>query len=146
VDLLNLTLIPAKPMVFAGLWDRVMAKLIDGSLLALCLLPVDVLFRTSLVVERDGHERSMAEAIVVFLVFCLYSAALECSKRQGTLGKMAVGILVSDSDGNRISFGRSLLRAATQFTVFGYLLAVFTERKQAFHDLMAETQVIPGTL
>lgn len=146
MDLLNLTLVPAKPMVFAGLWDRVIAKLIDWFVLALCLLPCDLLFRTSLIVERDGHERTVTEAVFVFLVFCLYSAVLESSKRQGTLGKMAVGILVCDSDGNRISLGRSLLRAATQFTVFGYLIGVFTERKQAFHDLMAETQVIPGTL
>jgi uncharacterized RDD family membrane protein YckC len=149
VDLvhLDLTAAPAKmPLPFAGFWQRAQAKVIDWFLLFACLLPFDLVFGTSLISEGDGHRRSTTECILVFAVFCLYSAAMESSKRQATLGKRALGLIVSDSDGNRLSFGRALLRAVAQFTVLGYLLAAFSERKQAFHDLIADTEVTPGTL
>jgi uncharacterized RDD family membrane protein YckC len=71
---------------------------------------------------------------------------MESSKRQVTFGKRIVGILVVDVDGGRPSFGRSLLRAVAQFTVIGYLVAAFTKRRQALHDLLASTVVVPGTL
>lgn len=149
VDYISLHLTPAPAKVtlsFAGFWQRGQAKLFDWFLLVACLLPFDLVFGTSLIREGDGYRRSTTECILVFAVFCLYSAAMESSKRQATLGKLAFGIVVSDSEGNRLSFGRALLRAAAQFTPLGYLLAAFTGCKRAFHDLIADTQVTPGTL
>ena len=40
----------------------------------------------------------------------LYFAIMESSSRQATLGKMVLGIVVTDMDGKRISFGRALGR------------------------------------
>jgi uncharacterized RDD family membrane protein YckC len=72
---------------------------------------------------------------------------MESSKFGGTLGKMAVGIRVTDLNGNRISFaratGRYFGRIVTNLTLLiGYIMAGFTEKKQALHDVLASCLVI----
>lgn len=79
----------------------------------------------------------------------LYFALMESSEKQATLGKMAMGIIVTDLDGNRISFGRATGRFFSKIIscailFIGYLMAAFTERKQALHDIMAGTLVLDG--
>ena len=123
--------------------ERVVAKLIDLVLLGICFLPLDLVFGTSFV--NDLH-RTKIEGLIAFAVFCLYSAVLESSKQQATWGKRAVGILVSDLHGNRISFAHALVRSIMQYTWAGCLLAAFTRRRQGLHDLVAGTVVTPGTL
>jgi uncharacterized RDD family membrane protein YckC len=77
----------------------------------------------------------------------LYYALMESSKFGGTLGKMAVSIKVVDMEGNRITFGRAtgryFARIVTNLTfLIGYIIAGFTEKKQALHDLIASCIVI----
>jgi len=85
--------------------------------------------------------------VFVFVLFCLYSAILESSKQQATFGKRLMGILVTDLNEGRISFGAALLRSLLQvFAPFDYILAIFTERKQTLHDFVVNTQVLPGSL
>jgi len=72
---------------------------------------------------------------------------LESSARQATLGKMAVGIVVTDERGARISFGRATGRFFAKFLSMlilyvGYLMAAFTEKKQGLHDVLAGTLVV----
>ena len=47
---------------------------------------------------------------VMFIVQILYFAVMESSSKQATLGKMVLGIVVTDIDGKRISFGRAIGR------------------------------------
>jgi uncharacterized RDD family membrane protein YckC len=144
MELLNLAAPPAKPIEFsADFFDRAVAKLIDLILLAICLLPVDIVFGTSFL---NGVHRTRTQGLIFFALFCIYSTVLESSKQQATWGKRAVGILVSDLDGHRISFTYALVRSLLQYTGIGYLLAAFTQRKQALHDLVAKTVVTPGTV
>lgn len=77
----------------------------------------------------------------------LYYSLMESSRSQATLGKMALSIKVVDMDGARLSFAHALGRwaAATlsYLTLYiGFLMAAFTARKQALHDLVARTQVV----
>ena len=77
----------------------------------------------------------------------LYYALMESSKFGGTLGKMAVNIKVVDMEGNRITFGRAtgryFSRIITNMTLLiGYIIAGFTEKKQALHDLIASCLVV----
>jgi len=147
MDALHLTAETAEDVhVFAGFWSRAAAKLIDCSLLGLLLLPMDAAFGTSFVVGRTGFGRTPVGEALVFALLCLYSAVMESSARQATFGKRAIGILVTDLDRNRISFRRALLRSALQVTGFGHLLAVLTPRRQALHDVLADTKVLPGSL
>lgn len=81
------------------------------------------------------------------LISALYYVTMESSARQATLGKMAVGIKVTGLDGARISRGRALGRWASHLVNYltlyiGYLVALFTARKQGLHDMVASTYVV----
>jgi uncharacterized RDD family membrane protein YckC len=77
----------------------------------------------------------------------LYYAICESSDQQATLGKRAVGIEVTSLEGETISFGRATGRffgrivSAISFSV-GYAMAGFTQKRQALHDMIAETLVV----
>ena len=100
----------------------------------------------------DDHElftfvASIASAAIAFnLIAWLYYAFMESGSRQGTLGKMALGIRVTDSNGNRIDFGRASIRYFGKIVshmtfMIGYVLAGIT-KKQALHDIMANCLVV----
>jgi uncharacterized RDD family membrane protein YckC len=83
------------------------------------------------------------------LIAVLYVPVLESSRLQATFGKHWMGIQVTDLAGNRITVRtamiRYLMRLASSFLLFlGHFLAFFTSRKQALHDLVAETVVVRG--
>jgi len=77
----------------------------------------------------------------------LYSALQESSEKQATIGKKMLGIRVTDLEGNRISFGQATGRHFSKIVsglicLIGYIMAGFTEKKQALHDMMASTLVV----
>jgi uncharacterized RDD family membrane protein YckC len=81
------------------------------------------------------------------LVNWIYEAALESSSHQATLGKMALGLKVTDTEGRQISFARASGRhfakiLSGMILLIGYIMAGFTERKQALHDVIAGTLVV----
>ena len=78
----------------------------------------------------------------------LYSALLQSSARQATVGKMALGLIVTDESGNRIGFGRASGRYFAGYLNaltlgIGYLMVIWTPRKQALNDRIAGTVVVP---
>jgi uncharacterized RDD family membrane protein YckC len=59
---------------------------------------------------------------------------------------MALSMKVTDLQGNRISFARATGRHFAKYIsamilLIGYIMAGFTERKQALHDMIAGTLV-----
>jgi uncharacterized RDD family membrane protein YckC/type II secretory pathway pseudopilin PulG len=77
----------------------------------------------------------------------LYYSLLESSGSQATVGKMALGIKVTDQHGQRLSWphalGRWFAAGLSYLTLYiGFFVAGFTERKQALHDLVAKTLVV----
>ena len=84
--------------------------------------------------------------VLLILVPWLYSAYLESSRNQATLGKLAIGAAVTDMQGNRITFARGSLRffgkVLCVLTLFiGFLLIAFTAYRQGLHDKIAGTLV-----
>jgi uncharacterized RDD family membrane protein YckC len=89
---------------------------------------------------------------LVFLGFLalhwLYFAAMESSERQATIGKSVLSLRVTDYEGRRISFGRATGRFFAKIVsgmvplLIGYIMAAFTEKKQALHDMIAGTLVL----
>jgi uncharacterized RDD family membrane protein YckC len=72
---------------------------------------------------------------------------MESSKYQASVGKLALGLILVDLDGNRIDFSKALLRnigkIVSAFILgIGYLMAAFTDKKQALHDMIASTLVV----
>lgn len=77
----------------------------------------------------------------------LYFTLMESSKYQATLGKMALGIRVTDLSGSRASWGRvngryfaSILSG--MILGIGFIMAGITQKKQALHDMIAGTLVL----
>jgi uncharacterized RDD family membrane protein YckC/Tfp pilus assembly major pilin PilA len=110
------------------------------------------------VAARASPAAGIASALLVpvfwLIVPWLYFAFMESSSQQATLGKLAVGVMVTDLAGQRIGFGRATGRYWGKFVsalilYIGYIMAAFTARKQALHDVMADTLVVhratPGT-
>ena len=77
----------------------------------------------------------------------LYEALLVSSSHQATLGKMALGIVVTDMQGRRISFLRATGRhfgrlLSLMLLLIGYLIQPFTPKRQALHDMLAGCLVL----
>src|SRR5260370_40301805 len=80
----------------------------------------------------------------------LYRALIECSEWQATLGKKALDLVVTDMAGQRGSFGRGtgrhfakIIANLASFGIgLGYVMAAFTEKKQALHDMLAGCLVL----
>jgi uncharacterized RDD family membrane protein YckC len=77
----------------------------------------------------------------------LYFAMQESGRHRGTFGKRICGLSVVDPKGNRISFARASVRFFGKFIssaimLIGFIMAAFTERHQALHDLIADTLVV----
>lgn len=147
---------------YAGFWRRVAAYLIDAGVLsvpnAICAVVV-VTPLTGYLIERiQGEVLPQYQALLLALVAYVlpsaamlllawpYFAAFESSHLQGTLGKMVVGLRVTNVRGQRASLIRATWRYGAKLasfaTAIGFLLAAFTKRKQAFHDLVAGTLVV----
>jgi uncharacterized RDD family membrane protein YckC len=79
----------------------------------------------------------------------LYYALMESSSFQATVGKRALGLKVTGMNGDPISFGTASIRyfgKILSHLIFsiGYIMAAFTEKKQALHDILAGCLVIRG--
>lgn len=123
--------------LYAGFWLRVVASLIDGLIL---IIPVSII---NAIFSRSGW-------FFGGLASWLYYALMESSEKQATLGKLAIGIKVTDLQCNRISFaqatGRHFAKIISSIILLvGYFMAGFTEKKQALHDIIANCLVIKKT-
>jgi uncharacterized RDD family membrane protein YckC len=89
----------------------------------------------------------MSAMIVIYCIALFYFALMESSKAQASVGKMALGIKVTDTEGQRISFGKAFLRSIGKIVsgmimYIGYIMAAFTDKKQGLHDMIANTLVV----
>lgn len=80
--------------------------------------------------------------ILSIIIVWLYYTLMESSSKQATLGKMALGLVVTDMEGKRISLLRATGRHFGKMVSFmtmmvGFILAGITPRKQALHDIIA---------
>ncbi len=154
---------PRQPVAtaYAGFWLRFVAWFIDavvlgigGAILTAPITGFGLFNLHSLMHGRPpspdeifGHGFIFRAVFVKQLLHWVYYALLESSTWQGTLGKKALGLEVTDMQGARISFGRATGRWAARYISvmtlgIGYIMAGFTARKQALHDLIAGTLVI----
>jgi uncharacterized RDD family membrane protein YckC len=113
----------ARVVEYAGFWRRFVAVIIDGLIL------------------------TVPNLILSFVIGWLYYAFFESSRLQATPGKMALGIVVTDTEGQRITFlrasGRQFGKIISAFILYiGFMMAGWTRKKQALHDLLAECLVV----
>jgi len=141
---------------YAGFWLRAVAYLMDTLLvsavfgLAASFYPAAFLkfpeATTTLSLTSLPQLTPLAIGLTIFVVW-LYYAFFESSAWQATPGKRILKLYVTDIHGRPLTFTRATLRyfgkmiSGLTFMV-GYILAGFTEKKQALHDILASTLVM----
>lgn len=145
-------------VMYAGFWWRALAYIIDGLILWLPQHAISSFMQETIRLPIPSNHgiplmppiTSMA-GLVTMAVDWLYFALMESSSYQATIGKMVCGLIVTDMSGARITFGRATGRYFSKiisgFILYiGFMMAGWTERKQALHDMIAGTLVIKKNL
>lgn len=151
---------------FGGFWLRFAAYLIDCVviLFGAIVISIPLIFLTGLgaLLSRIRIEEGELNEVGGFLIFglfllfgvvslavtWLYHALMESSEWQATVGKRAVGIIVTDMEGRRVSFARATGRHFAKIVSnlvpleIAYIMAGFTEKKQALHDMLADCLIL----
>ncbi len=147
------TLAPVASNTYAGFWLRLIAFLIDSLILLAATGLLLAIFRPFVglngldLIHPDISNPDTMRAFGIFEVIAgvgawLYFALLESSAWKATLGKKIMGLYVTDLHGNRIGFGRATARyfgkiLSNLTLLIGYMMAGFTAKKQALHDMIA---------
>ncbi|NOS91224.1 MAG: RDD family protein [Cyclobacteriaceae bacterium] len=149
---------------YAGFWLRFVAVIIDGIIIGILQFVVlaPILAAVGIGASSDIANGSEADALALVakitalfgtvgligqVVNVLYFSLMESSKFQATVGKLALGLIVTDLNGGKLDFVKALIRNVSKIVstitfLVGYLLAAFTEKKQALHDIIAGTLVV----
>ena len=161
--------VSADQTAYGGFWLRAVAFVIDNVILsiptAIISIPLLGYAMFNLLPYLEEYDQTeivsseMAAALFLFwsiglllqviwmLCFWLYFALFESSAKQATWGKQIVGLRVTDGNGQRISFARASGRTFAKFISYiifyiGFMMAGWTKRKRALHDIIADTLVI----
>jgi uncharacterized RDD family membrane protein YckC len=154
------------PRRYAEFWPRAAAYLIDGVILGIpfglvALVLIFFLGGFGVMLRSRTVDPGAAAAFVapIFLSFLfgmiffvglqwLYFAGMESSERQATFGKSVMSLRVVNLEGQRLSFGHATGRFFAKIISgmiplgIGYIMAAFTEKRQALHDMIAGTLVL----
>ena len=148
-------------VVYAGFWKRVAAYVIDGVIVGIVgfivqMLVAGVVFGGLAAMQTDpgamfGTVSGVIGMLVMYLapmaIAAAYFGLMQASANQASLGKLAVGIKVTDDAGGAISFWRgfgryfALILSSIPLGI-GLFMAAFTDRKRALHDMICSTLVV----
>lgn len=139
-------------MPYAGFWIRFGAYLIDAILLGIIGGIIGGVFGGAMAASGDPGVftgGSILLNLVSLIIGIGYFAGMESSSWQATLGKKALGLVVTDVDGGRISLlngvGRYFAKILSAvILLIGFIMVAFTDKKQGLHDLIAGTLVLKG--
>lgn len=154
-----------KANVYAGFWLRFLAAIIDSLVLGVPLGIIAFLLIASAIpflahaqdpmtVLATILPRILFLAVIYLVASWLYWGLMESSSWQATLGKKAIGLWVTDLAGNRPTFGRASGRffagrgigfvpsIGGLYFLIDCIMAGFTEKKQALHDMIASCLVV----
>jgi len=141
------TYVPVKKLIYAGFWQRFLACIIDSIPLLLIWSLSITLFVGGIELELLNHPLVLIATFITFLISWLYYSLMESSPLQATLGKLVIGIVVVDTEGNKITWSRASLRFFSKIVsglilLWGFIMAALTTKKQALHDLISNCLVI----
>ena len=140
-----------KPQYFASLDVRLLAIIIDYFL----VFAIYCVLATVAVLFINERERRIVVALaglaIIPIAKTIYSMFAEASARQGTYGKVLMGLKVTDESGLPITFRQSVVRNLSKLICvatlgLGYAFGFFDKRQQCIHDKIAGTLVIKDRL
>jgi uncharacterized RDD family membrane protein YckC len=140
---------------YGGFWLRVVAYIIDTIILNVAFSALASVMGMGMMlpwaIDPDmamafGMSSILGYIVIMQVGTWLYYALLEASSLQGSLGKKALGMVVTDHDGQRIGFGRATGRYFAKILsglilLIGFFMIGWTRRKQGLHDMLAGTLV-----
>ncbi|HET6806464.1 MAG TPA: RDD family protein [Frateuria sp.] len=154
---------------YAGFWKRLVAYILDVIVLYIpqmlimnafgneaaqaklqqAMLAAGTDLNLAMAAYGQYYESMRAGVALTAVLVWLYFAICESSAWQATVGKLAMGIRVTDLEGRRIGFWRALGRYAAKMLswmilAIGFLMIGWTRRKQGLHDMLANTLVLNG--
>lgn len=154
---------------YAGFWLRFVAWIIDYIILyvinGFVIIPILATVGLSIGAASEGFDLNtmtegdiiaavsalvgaiFAGGIISLIISILYYSIMEASKHQATVGKIALGLKVTDMNGGKLDIGKAALRQIGKIVsgiiiMIGYIMAGFTEKKQALHDMIAGALVV----
>lgn len=121
-------------MSYAGFWKRFAAVLLDFAVLLIPMIALN---------WAIPYVGSLLLAVFYYPVF-------ESSSLQATPGKYWMGLKVLNEDGQTLSFPRAVARFCLKYVssmllMVGYLMQLFTAKRQTLHDLITNAVVINYT-
>jgi uncharacterized RDD family membrane protein YckC len=148
-----------RQVVYAGFWLRAVAYFIDLVLITVIAgtaILVPLMAQGAIPADKpwflltEKSRQVLAIELLVQMICWLYFASFESSSWQATPGKKMLGLMVTDIEGRRVTFarasGRFFAKLLSQFIFFlGFVMAGFTEKKQALHDMLARCLVVRRT-
>ncbi len=138
MELVEESIFPDRPLVYASFWSRFGAYILDIFIVG---IPLGILNYT--VFASHG----LIYYVVNFSASWLYAALLESGPGMATLGKRALGIKVTNMEGNQLTFGQATGRHFGKYIsgiilLIGYFMMLWDERSQTLHDKMAGALVV----
>lgn len=151
---------------YAGFWLRFVACVIDQIILsivrAFAIVPIlaamGIGISQGMTQDFDNPDQIMAlvaglaalagiVSLVSTAIYVLYFTFMESSNLQASVGKLALGLVVTDENGAKLDFGKALVRnlckiLSAMILFIGFIMAGFTDKKQGLHDIIAKTLVV----
>lgn len=137
--------------LYAGFWVRVLAISLDSILaftIIVLLAIVGIFILNALHVKDEKHIYTILGFGGIFCVIAYYLYIIIFTTQYGaTLGKQVLGLRVVPLNGGNLGWRSVFLREIvgkflSGITYVGYMMAGWTEKKQALHDMVADTCVI----
>ena len=156
----DIFIFPQQVVVYATFGQRLLAAIIDALVLIIPNYIVQFAmgagsFYSDLFIYHTFSFTSMFAQLLNIVISWLYMALMESGPNCASLGKMAMGIVVTTTQGERVSFSTASVRyfskIISSFILYvGYFMMLWDDRNQTLHDKIAKTIVtkkqpfIPG--
>lgn len=133
---------------YAGFWTRFWAYIIDLLIVsAISGIIIKPIFRViDALISNPPFLLFSPYKIIVLVLFLAYFSIMTKFFSQ-TIGKMIIGIKVVQKDGGKLTWGTILFREGigrflSKLLTLPYLLVIFMPKKEALHDIFADTIVV----
>lgn len=151
----------AAALRYQGFWIRLVAKILDWIVIGVLLIPLWVVFTGSIfsaisvsaAAGRAGAPlpgqllgMQLLMNLASIVITLAYSTWMN-GRWGATVGKMAIGAVILNTDGTPIGYGKALARALAEILsgiilLIGYIMAAFDRQKRALHDQICGTLVV----
>jgi uncharacterized RDD family membrane protein YckC len=138
----------ASTLVYAGFWIRFVAVIIDGVILYVAGMLVQLPLAGLL--KSPQADMMLMGAGITYLIEMAIAATYEgvfVSRFAATPGKMALNLKVVRADGSPVSIERAFARYFAKvlsglILCIGFIMAGFDSQKRGLHDMLCDTRVV----